>query len=469
MMVPISTQRIMWGVGLGVAALALSMTPRAISVVAPVLLIVSLVAWHLSGNTNLRPRRDPRRASERMLGYTPAQLALALLAVFALWAICSASWSPVWQQSILKGGYLALLTALLWGALIWPPVPAQGLREYLALVFVAAMCSIAVLLAIEVVTDQGITRWLLTELKFLRPNDPKHIHVQDGVVIGRTEAELNRRMALLTLCLCPVAFAAAFWIRSSSERAAGQEGFGHSEGRPRQPLPFYLLLVVGAGSAAAAIFASGHQSSQTALIAAIVAYLLARYWPRLAIASVGLAWTTVVALIVPLAIAAFDYDLHRAPWLFHSARHRVVIWHETAHRVSATMFVGVGADATPTISRALTSSTRHDKAGEFPISLGRHAHNVYLQVWYELGTVGAALMLSIGLLMLQTIWRFGDGEARSLALAHFAAISTMLASSYGLWQAWFQASVALSVYFVMVLIINFGSQPPRQAQAAQRE
>ncbi len=445
-----------WVAAAPVICLILAMMPRSMSVVAPLFMLAALVA----GNCGLIANPVSIQAPAEPLGWIrpPGELAFWSLALLALWALMSAAWSPVPAAGAPKALYLGLLVALLYAAVRLPLAVDDGVRDSAARVFVTTMCLLGILLAVEVATGEVVNRWILTHFEFLRPNTPKHIHVADGVVVGRTEAELNRRIALLSVLFWPAITMANFWLASERQRmrvsdaaAIGTASNGVSD-LLRRP-----LLMAGGIGAILAIAASGHQSSQTALVVGIVVFALARLMPRVAILAVGTAWLTATLLIVPLALVAYKSGLHESPWLFHSARHRIVIWHETAKLVPNAPLLGIGADATPAVTRNLEAASPAQQSREFAISTGRHAHNFFLQIWFELGGVGAALMLVTGLLTLAAIWML-PAAVRAMATAHFAAMATLLASSYGVWQMWLQATLAASA-FVMILGLSYYHAP----------
>ena len=79
--------------------------------------------------------------------------------------------------------------------------------------------------------------------------------------------------------------------------------------------------------------------------------------------------------------------------------------------------------------------------------LGRHSHNHYLQIWYELGAVGAVLSLLTGLALLQ-LMRSMTQSIRPYAYASFVAVSSIAAFGWGLWQTWLLAGYSLTAIFL---------------------
>jgi exopolysaccharide production protein ExoQ len=68
-----------------------------------------------------------------------------------------------------------------------------------------------------------------------------------------------------------------------------------------------------------------------------------------------------------------------------------------------------------------------------------HPHNIFLQIWLELGAIGAALALGLGLVAL---WQIGTLPAWVQVGANglFAAGAAVGASGFDLWQTWLFAS-----------------------------
>ncbi|MEJ0067893.1 MAG: hypothetical protein WDO24_03180 [Pseudomonadota bacterium] len=66
-----------------------------------------------------------------------------------------------------------------------------------------------------------------------------------------------------------------------------------------------------------------------------------------------------------------------------------------------------------------------------------HPHNGALQVWLELGAVGALVGALIALVVLSRLTpdRLAPAE-RAVGLATFATAAVELSLSYGIWQSW---------------------------------
>ena len=81
-----------------------------------------------------------------------------------------------------------------------------------------------------------------------------------------------------------------------------------------------------------------------------------------------------------------------------------------------------------------------------PISTNRHAHNVFLQAWYETGVIGSVLLMLAGLPIIGWIGR-APISARPLLAAAFAGGVLAASFSYSLLASWFLASFVITALF----------------------
>jgi O-antigen ligase len=84
-----------------------------------------------------------------------------------------------------------------------------------------------------------------------------------------------------------------------------------------------------------------------------------------------------------------------------------------------------------------------------PRNLGSHAHNLYLQAWFELGAIGAILLAIAGAIILMQITLL-PAAAQPFAAATFAAFALIGAFAWGMWPAWFMCAVALLPIYLCV-------------------
>ena len=139
-------------------------------------------------------------------------------------------------------------------------------------------------------------------------------------------------------------------------------------------------------------------------------------------------------------------DLDQAPWLFRSAQHRVEIWWRAAGRTLETPLLGQGIDASRAL-KPMGETSQFDPLTESLLPL--HPHNAFLQVWLELGALGAVLGLAVALLVLAGTRRL-ERDDQPYALASFTAALAMVSTAYGIWQAWWMAGM-LAAGLMLVL------------------
>jgi len=179
----------------------------------------------------------------------------------------------------------------------------------------------------------------------------------------------------------------------------------------------------------------------------VMGLLLYRARPMLA--RVALAVSVLAIITAPLTFAR----LERLPGLGEtadsfkiSAGHRLLIWSFAGDRIAERPLTGWGLDS----SRAIPGGDAPIRPGETWMPL--HPHNAALQVWLELGAPGAALFA----LMVAIAWGvvarvewpplFAAAAGAGLAIALLGCFTT-----YGIWQEWWLATLAFSLFLVLVM------------------
>jgi O-antigen ligase len=224
------------------------------------------------------------------------------------------------------------------------------------------------------------------------------------------------------------------------------------------PWPWFAraaLLVLGAG---VLIMLPG-ETARLATIAGLAAALLSLAAPRLMPKLVG-AGVAVLILLMPLLVA-FIPQIPSAS-LPPSAVHRLVIWDFAAARIAEKPLAGWGLEASRAMpgGRAQPDAATLDRLNitapaqrEF-LALPHvevmplHPHNGALQLWLELGgigaLIGAALMLALGVAASRSA-----APAVGAGMLASAAVTGML--SFGLWQAWWVASLLLATVALVLV------------------
>jgi len=205
------------------------------------------------------------------------------------------------------------------------------------------------------------------------------------------------------------------------------------------------IILVIAGCVA---FSFETEVNAAAFVLASLAAMLAYLWPRTVISVLfgALAGAFIVLpLIMPGLISALPDSFREAlplSWLW-----RLEIWSFAGELVQEKLWFGHGLDA----SRVLNGEM--NLAGYNIERLPHHPHNAALQVWLETGLVGS-------LLLAYTLVAIGGRIAMSPRLSKLQAVAiawvlivyvSLIFFSYGVWQEWHQAAVALAATAVFFL------------------
>lgn len=385
-----------------VVALVTLIAPRATAGLLPLVAITAILA--------LRPGlADLGRA-------LTGSLAAKVLLLFGLYGIINATWSLDPGQAFTKVGLAIAYLLLVLAAMPALARSSLGDGRRLALALVLGALGGVFLLAFEVFSEQMLTK------AFYDLADEAH----------RTPdiEDLNRNAGLLSLMVWPVLLAA--------------RGLGTSRLRYGLGGGFLLLTVV-------AVADSVHETSMVALAASALIYILCLWRPVATRWLVIALWIAAFALVLPAVSLAYKAELHLAHWLPNSARARVVLWHETASRVPEAPILGIGVRSTRLLDAQNKAKAELPPDFPFPLHTGRHAHNFFLQTWYELGLVGAILFAAAGLAV---IWRLPGlpKRAQPFAYAQFVAFTAVAATAWGMWQSWLLAGIGLSVIYAAVAV-----------------
>lgn len=344
------------------------------------------------------------------------------LGAFLGYALLSLLWSEVPSLVFDKVGvaFLIVLSARLLNCLV------EGESRSNLLHIGEGLCigvAIGLLyLFLELSTDHAIKLWLYRSLGLGRDElQPGAFFIwREGLLVGIAPTDLNRNIVPAVLFLFPALLALkGIWGR------AWHRGW-------------VLILLLGT---AAVVFMSEHESSKLALIGSLVVYGCAARNRERTARVLSVCWVGASLAFLPAALLAHRLDLHHSRWLGYTARHRVIIWNFTAEKSLQRPLLGVGANMTYVLGPEIERRKSPHQAPSLE-TLSIHSHSVYLQTWFELGLVGAALLTLCGLSILSAIRSLAPAVQPS-GYAGFAASAIMAATSYGMWQLWFIASFAM--------------------------
>ena len=369
-----------------------------------------------------------------------APLGLApLLAVTAVAALAVARVRRDAWLAFPRGFAAVLAAAVVWGlvTLLWAPQPrlaAAKLGE-LALLFAATVLVLGIAMNLGGVQQKRMERWLmigfalalaLLLLELIAGFPIRHLERQWDAGPG-IWLSFDRGATVLAILVWPAA--RALWRRSS----------------------LAAIVLWLAAVALVAVFSSA--TAKVALALGLAGFLGARIAPRAA-AGVLAAIVVVTIVAAPFAAARIPAaEILQQQWPFNidgatpgknpvrSGLHRLLIWQFTAERIAEKPLFGWGFDA----SRWLPGG---DVAvmGGLP-ALPLHPHNAPLQWWVELGAIGALLGAAAALLAAGALRRIPDPRSAATGVALLASAATVGCMSFGVWQSWWIAALALAAAF----------------------
>lgn len=346
--------------------------------------------------------------------------ALAILLLgFCVYALSSSIWALQANTAMAKGATvftLVLATLITAGCVRY--LSGSFVRELSGRVLRAGLYC-AVLLAIDIALGLPVLRFFFELDPDLLPANLKGVHVVDGEIVTVLPFLVNRNIAVLGFLFWPLMLIA----------------LGHRTLHMRRISAAGTIVTV-----LAAVGMSANNSLQLALVFSVLAFALLYFWPSIGRMAVIAGWCAAVLLVVPASYLAYDAGLHKAEWLpDRSARARIYIWRATAEKVPENPLLGIGVRSTRGLEPPGGRSTN-----PYTKRTGWHAHNLYLQTWFELGAVGALMLLATGLMFLR---RLGELEPRLQPYGHaaFVTVAVAVAFGWGMWQTWLWGAVGLTV------------------------
>ena len=320
--------------------------------------------------------------------------------LFCFWIFLSAFWSPRHQFSLI---FYVLGPVFVGGSVVWfssrlPPLWAHRL----SVGFVLSLAAGAGVLFFE-----GLTGG------FLRGLVPPE-GMSDQISLGRG-----------VTAIAPALFPAAAITAMLAGRPAG-----------------YALIALGF----AAALANGIDANVSSMLIGVIFGILALLKPRQIVTFVGIL-IIFITLTVPLyvflpvdSILQNFGEIVPPSWL-----HRIAVWQSVAARVLEGLPFGFGAE----FARAWSQSTPPMIAipgVSVPISLmPTHPHNVFLQIWLELGLPGVMFLTAAIFFGLHALRDAGLPRATMVGVAGAAGciLSSFLVEG-SLWQVWRLAAIALA-------------------------
>jgi O-antigen ligase len=200
------------------------------------------------------------------------------------------------------------------------------------------------------------------------------------------------------------------------------------------------VAVLGLVSVAAAAVASDTTAVAAALGAALLVTGVALLAPRITASAVSFGGAALF-LAGPLIGWAAAEVLRRGygPQIPFSWEQRLQIWANAGEEIAQAPLLGLGLE-----SGRVTPGTFELRGFEFD-RIGLHPHSAPLQVWMDMGAVGALAVAAVFAVLGVRMARGPLSRVQGAAVAGTLTVGLMIgAASFGLWQEWWLAVLALA-------------------------
>ena len=177
---------------------------------------------------------------------------------------------------------------------------------------------------------------------------------------------------------------------------------------------------------------------------------------------------TISAPLLPGALPDPETQTSRYPSLSHSALHRLSIWRTAGERISERPVLGFGMNATRHLYDQSDKARRYydtddpNKKSWYndfePIPL--HVHNGVLQIWLELGAIGALLFLATILAIVKIVYgKIENSFHSAMGLGMLSSAIFIFSASFGPWQSWWHSGLWLLAGIMVVAVNGSDSEP----------
>jgi exopolysaccharide production protein ExoQ len=217
-------------------------------------------------------------------------------------------------------------------------------------------------------------------------------------------------------------------------------------GRRQAALGLALLGVVGL-----TVVQSESGAAWLGAMAILGAAVSAFLWPRPSLAAAAAA-----VLLIFLAAPWHGEILDRLiPAKVHSeladshSRDRIDIWRSFGAAIREQPLLGGGFGVSPDM-RETPVAERVPSDRRTLLGVG-HPHNAAVQIWAELGAVGAALAAAVLCLVLRSLAAL-PRAVLAPALGLFAGIATISLVGHGAWQGWWAAAIGAAIIWLRAAV-----------------
>lgn len=399
------------------------------SVVWLVLLTVALAcasAAHLGVHRGLLKRLK----SPVELAWNRPSLQVPVGILFLCYAAGSAGWSIDPTSSAAKPVSLAILVSLAMVSCALARDMSLEVRHQICRGAINGGIIGCLYLATELATDGVLRQALVNHLVLISPNPT--FDIVDGDLIETTDRTFfNRHIGALAILFWPLALL-------NASRLKWKAG---------------LVSTLVAAVATAAIILAGNSETAKVLIAVSgLTWVVAVYAQRLIAICLTAGAITMLLFSFEIVGALLPLTWRPVGQLPPTAVDRIYIWHHTIEHGRNKPWLGYGADATPYLNKLDKKENRD--AGFHDFRFNKHAHNWAIQIRFELGIIGAAILAIFVWLVSIRLWCPSRHSPYLLAFASVICFKFISASSF--WNYWIWSVILIAV----VLLQLRPNEPP---------
>ena len=347
----------------------------------------------------------------------PLTLGVVSFIFFCLWILLSASWSPQGDSARLAAK--VFFPTLASGAVVWDIIRRPVERTHRLSIFY----SVCVIISLALLVEEILTGAPLRD--FVPPQGDRY---KDFIALGRGQT-------LVIFAAFPAWLILVRWLEHAAKRIGE---------RPSKILRFTAPLILS-GAVIWVALELGIAANAVAMGFGCIAAFAALRAPRTTLLS--LLWIVLATLLLaPLAayapietwIAKYE-NLIPISWA-----QRLHTWRATAGYALDCLPFGCGADFARTVQAQGAVVILPQTPVALPI-MPTHPHNIFLQVWMELGAAGAMLFgLAIFGAGLALVRASLPAPVAAGAAGAIAAIFVSAMVEASLWQVWRLSAMGLA-------------------------
>jgi O-antigen ligase len=218
-----------------------------------------------------------------------------------------------------------------------------------------------------------------------------------------------------------------------------------------------IVGIVGGIIACTLVFAT-NRSAVVGLSAGLVVWVLATQWPDLMRKMLLTGFGAALLLAVPVFLALPHIPSSLTEEFLPSVQQRMKIWTLTTRHVEDAPWLGHGLDSSKNLRTKITAADATSYLPEGEAVISAHPHNIFLQLWLDLGLAGVllwGLVLGRAIIGIKKLGAATQPYALALGVTGLA----MLCTTFSILEAWWASGYIVAALF-MALLANRLSEKP---------